>query len=336
MRKEALIAELRQLAPAERREILAEFAGDGTEAKAPRVFLSYSRTDLPFVQDLMAGLERGGVRVWFDVRELMVGEDYLVATEQGLRDSEYCVVIVSRYSMESAEVLRELTIAQKVGTTIVPVLLHDTELAGQLRNLQWVDFRFHFEGPLAGLIAQLQGRINQTLVAQRLHGATKPLNTSRDVLQRFQKGVPSSVRAFLLLFFSSGLVLMFAAMPFFGGKAWAGGGFILFYAALMVYTSFQIADRRETRAGVRSTLWSLVFGIPAFSAVFCVLLPAKLRWLVAWTELPSFVLLIAALVVSELSPSFRRWLPARHGHKPDFLSVWLRSRLRPPPQPAKP
>ncbi len=128
MRLEDLSAELRRLPPAERAALLAEFRDEFGAEVAPRVFLSYSRTDAAFVADLMSGLERDGVKVWFDVREPAIGEDYLAATESGIRESDYCVVVVSVHSMASVEVAREVEIASRLGKPVLPVLQQDATL----------------------------------------------------------------------------------------------------------------------------------------------------------------------------------------------------------------
>jgi hypothetical protein len=331
MHKEELIDELRRLPPGERREILAQFPDDTAAGPAPRVFLSYSRDDTFFVHDLMTGLERGGVRVWFDVRELAVGEDYLIATEKGLRECDFCVVVVSRYSMKSPEVTRELDIARAVGTTILPVILQDTVVTEHVRNLQWIDFRFQFEAPLAALIARLHGRQDAGLTAQRLHSATKPLGGTGGFDPLLHRNMPTSVRWF------SGALIAGTAGVWFAGIAYMGtlplwSGVLAVYGGVIMFQAFRVTDRRETRWALRSSLWSMVVTVPILAVPWATVLEPQPRHLVWGCAAFSTFGMVAAILIIELSPSFRRWLPARL-EKVQFLPAWLRWRKRAPARP---
>ena len=95
----------------------------------------------------------------------------------------------------------------------------------------------------------------------------------------------------------------------------------------MIVTLFRVMDRRVTHVMLRAELWSYFIAIPAISALFCILIPAKHRWLILEIEIGWAVILLAATFIFTLSPAFRRWLPAREELKP-FLPAWLR-RLKP-------
>lgn len=331
--KEQLIEELRQLSPADRHEILAQFQADIPGETRPQVFLSYSRDDTHFVRDLMAGLERGGVQVWFDVRELAVGENYLVATERGLRESNFCLVVVSPYSMKSTEVARELAIARQVGTPILPAILQDAPILEPVRNLQWIDFRFSFDAPLAALVAHVHGRSDASLTALRLHSATKPLVGTGTFMPLLHRSAPASVRCFSTLLYLAGLLLLSAGIPFMSVVP-LGLGLLVGPAALMMYLAFRTMDRKETLGGLRGSLWIMVI----FPSV-CVLpvtsvlepTPRRLMWLIAAL---STVAVVAAMLILEFSKSFRRRLPARMATT-EFWPTWLRWRKRAPNPPAQ-
>jgi hypothetical protein len=323
MRKEELIEELRRLSAEDRREILIGFSDETGKAKPPQVFLSYSRNDIPFVHDLMAGLERGGVRVWFDVRELAVGEDYLAATERGLQETDYCLVVVSRFSMESREVTRELDIARSAGTPILPVILSDATITEQIRNLQWIDFRVQFDAPLTALIARLQGRHDGELTAQRLRSATKPLKGSGLIPLIHQ---PPSMRWFSACLMAAGFGVYGAGVVYVDlVPLWVGVNALL--AIYIYFASFSIMNRKVTLGEVRTILWCLVISMLPWLLAPATFLDPPLRHKVWSFSAFSLLSIAGAILIAEFSASFRRVLPARSKPAP-VAPAWLKWRKR--------
>ena len=77
------------------------------------VFISHSSHDKPFVRNLAASLLAEGIPVWLDSWELDVGDPLLTRIEDGIKGSSLFVVVVSRKSIESGWVERELRTALK-------------------------------------------------------------------------------------------------------------------------------------------------------------------------------------------------------------------------------
>jgi hypothetical protein len=60
------------------------------------VFVSHASEDkASFVNDLVRELERTGKRVWYDMGVLKVGDNLVRAISQGLRESRFCIVVLS-------------------------------------------------------------------------------------------------------------------------------------------------------------------------------------------------------------------------------------------------
>jgi predicted nucleotide-binding protein len=59
------------------------------------VFVSYSRSDFPFVQELTRSLEERGVSVWYDAGQLRIGDSILRSIENALEQSRYFVLVIS-------------------------------------------------------------------------------------------------------------------------------------------------------------------------------------------------------------------------------------------------
>lgn len=324
MQRDELLEALRQLAPAERQALMDQVRSE-TPQTIPRIFMSYSRDDVLFARDLMAGLEKGGIRVWFDVRELLVGEDYRMATEKGLRECSHCLVVVSPYSMKSPEVARELAIADRVGTPILPVILQDSVLPEALGYLQWIDFRFQFDAPLFALITQLHGRTAPGLSEQRFQSARKPLLAAHGFVPLFQRSAPTSVHLVNGLIFTGAVALIVPMIEFMNAKVVAASGILLVYFAVMIRTAFRVAERRATRTELRSELATYLFLVPAMTTGFLALLGQRPSRMLIWSGIAYGLLNLTAFIVSESGPDFGRRLRAREA-KTAFLPAWLRVR----------
>lgn len=102
------------------------------------VFISHSNADKAgFVELLAAGLQRAGVRVWYDDYEVEWGESISEAIARGLTESRYGIVVLSPAFLRGGWSRHELRgLVQReihVGKTILPIL-HDLSL-DQVREL---------------------------------------------------------------------------------------------------------------------------------------------------------------------------------------------------------
>lgn len=109
--------------------------------RALTVFISYSRSDSGFVNDLANWLRTAGCTVWQDTSGLRGGETWASGIDQAVRVSEVFIVVLSPASSTSEWVRKETLLAMNLHKPIVPILLRDTDLPVQLVDLQFVDFR---------------------------------------------------------------------------------------------------------------------------------------------------------------------------------------------------
>jgi TIR domain len=94
-----------------------------------KVFLSYSRSDFYFAEQLAVALRRRGLDVWFDVHELAPGTDWSGAIDRAIETSDVLVLVASRRALESPHVQHERDCASRVGRPQVAVR------AGRVRGL---------------------------------------------------------------------------------------------------------------------------------------------------------------------------------------------------------
>lgn len=102
------------------------------------VFISYSRQDRVRVNAAVELLRAGGVQVFLDVVDLTYGDQWKDALLQALRLCERVMVFWSKAASASEWVEREWRFALSVGKRIVPTLLDQTPLPGELANLHAV------------------------------------------------------------------------------------------------------------------------------------------------------------------------------------------------------
>ncbi|MBQ8663507.1 MAG: toll/interleukin-1 receptor domain-containing protein [Eubacterium sp.] len=123
------------------------------------VFISYSRKDAAIADAIRHYLEAAGIRCWIDV-EGINKQDWAGAIMKGLRQCDIYVIIVSKNSIESAEVAKEVTQATHICKYILPFKVDDEMLPDRLQYhlgpYHWLDA---ICPPLEARIEELKERI---------------------------------------------------------------------------------------------------------------------------------------------------------------------------------
>jgi TIR domain len=76
-------------------------------------FISYSAKDTPFAERLYADLQSKGVRCWYAPEDLKIREKIRVGIDQSIRVHEKLLLILSRYSVKSEWVEKEVETAME-------------------------------------------------------------------------------------------------------------------------------------------------------------------------------------------------------------------------------
>lgn len=106
---------------------------------AKKIFISYSRKDLTFVEKLAKDLIEAGYDVWYDLTEIEGGDRWAQEIQLGINESEVFAIVVSPNSMASEWVEKEYLFASRRGMKIVPLLYELSELPLWLLNIQYID-----------------------------------------------------------------------------------------------------------------------------------------------------------------------------------------------------
>jgi hypothetical protein len=105
------------------------------------VFLSYSSDDVASVLVVEQALEKQGLRVWRDGRQIAAGESFIQKIQAGLSQSRCVVLFNSHKALASTWVQREWNVALTVNMRIIPVRLDDSEVPLLLKPEEFIDLR---------------------------------------------------------------------------------------------------------------------------------------------------------------------------------------------------
>ncbi|MCW9038356.1 toll/interleukin-1 receptor domain-containing protein [Altibacter sp.] len=134
------------------------------------VFFSYSRENSDFVLELAKKLRNAGAQVWLDQLDIKTGERWDRSIEQALSASDVLMVVLSKASVESNNVMDEVSYALEEGKKVLPILLEECDVPFRLRRLQFADFSQNPEDGMKVLIAALD--LDRDKVAPVAEGST--------------------------------------------------------------------------------------------------------------------------------------------------------------------
>ncbi len=106
-----------------------------------KVFISYSRQDLNFVQGFAQTLMSNGVDVWWDLSSLQGGDNWTNEIPQAIENCDLCIVVLSPNSVKSEWVQKEYTYALNHQKRIIPVLYQSCKIPFALVNINFIDLR---------------------------------------------------------------------------------------------------------------------------------------------------------------------------------------------------
>ncbi len=118
---------------------------------APIAFFSYSREDSDFALRLANDLRASGSAVWIDQLDIGPGERWDRVVQQALESCPTVLIILSPASVNSNNVMDEVSFALDQQKAIIPVLYRDCDIPFRVRRFQHVDFRDNYEHMLEEL-----------------------------------------------------------------------------------------------------------------------------------------------------------------------------------------
>lgn len=130
----------------------------------PKLFVSYSRAQTPFVDRLADQLEDHGYSLWLDYQSLVPAKPWLQQIESWIDAADVVLLIVSKESIASKNVEPEWKRAVGRNKRILLLIFEAVPLPPELQSCEWVDFRTNYQSAIQELIK----RIDQSGTSQAL------------------------------------------------------------------------------------------------------------------------------------------------------------------------
>lgn len=96
------------------------------------IFISHAFEDQEYVRSLCAGLEQNGLTCWLAPRDISAGQKWPKAIADGISNSTYFLLVLSRHSNASKQVDREVALADDQNKQILCLDIDDIEPSGSL------------------------------------------------------------------------------------------------------------------------------------------------------------------------------------------------------------
>ncbi|NNM22628.1 MAG: toll/interleukin-1 receptor domain-containing protein [Flavobacteriaceae bacterium] len=168
-----------------------------------KIFFSYSRENSEFVLNLAKELRTAGAEVWLDQLDIKPGTRWDKSIEDALRSSKTLLVILSKTSVASDNVMDEVSYALEEGKQVVPVLMEECEIPFRLRRLQFADFAESHEKGMETLTEALglgeKAPLNLTTDQQRPKDTVSTPSQANESAKMSPKPSVSSSRKKLLI-----------------------------------------------------------------------------------------------------------------------------------------
>jgi hypothetical protein len=118
-------------------------------------FFSYAHEDAQFALRLAKDLRAAGAAVWIDRLDIKVGQRWDSAVEEALVKCPQLLVILSPASVDSTNVMDEVSFALDNGKTVLPVIHGQCAIPFRLRRLHYVDLTLSYDEGLGRLLEAL-------------------------------------------------------------------------------------------------------------------------------------------------------------------------------------
>ena len=126
-----------------------------------KCFISHNHRDNDVAERIAEELVKAGAEVWVDDWEMHPGDSLIAKISDAIVDSYYLVVLLSRDSVQSSWVNKELEIAltrqiSDKSIKVVPCLIEDCAIPPFLQPIFYADFRGDFDKGMKALLPAIK------------------------------------------------------------------------------------------------------------------------------------------------------------------------------------
>lgn len=118
-------------------------------------FISYSRNEITFVDSFSKSLEKHGVNVWLDYRNLVPGENWQDQIFSAIDNAGKFLLVVSSASLSSPAVNAEINSALEKKKRIILIIFDPQPLDSRIAQCEWIDFNMPFNKSIDSLCSIL-------------------------------------------------------------------------------------------------------------------------------------------------------------------------------------
>ncbi|CAA7386752.1 toll/interleukin-1 receptor domain-containing protein [Chryseobacterium fistulae] len=161
-----------------------------------KIFLSHTSVDKPFVRKLSADLRNNGHTVWIDEAEINIGDSLIGKIREGLDSVDYVAVILSKASIQSEWVKKELEIAsnkeiKEKRVIILPLIIEYVEMPSFLEGKLYGDFsdKEKYKATLQLLLRSLANSKIIKKSKEELETIKKELAEAKGIISKYKKTI---------------------------------------------------------------------------------------------------------------------------------------------------
>ena len=153
------------------------------------IFVSYCRADSKFAQRVVRSLEKAGLDIWIDAKELKAGDSLLDQIHLAIGSASFFLVLLSSHSVNSKWVQQELKFAftrqlKNNERFVIPLLVDGCEVPTFLEDRVYVDFsnKRKFNAGIAKILKAIDENIIKG--SQSVSPVAYPKQTSIETLSK--------------------------------------------------------------------------------------------------------------------------------------------------------
>jgi formylglycine-generating enzyme required for sulfatase activity len=153
--------------------------------RTPTVFISYSHTDKPFAERLIADLQAAGHACWIDTVKIKGGEEWIKSITDGINNSYAFVSLLSPDANDSTWVRREFLWAEYRKKPIFSVWVRDCEIPIYVIERQVINAHLNYDAGLRALLLVLPA---PSIVSEAAEEQTKEAFAAPEPVEEILRG----------------------------------------------------------------------------------------------------------------------------------------------------
>ncbi|MCF6167090.1 toll/interleukin-1 receptor domain-containing protein [Lutibacter sp.] len=146
------------------------------------IFISYSRKDADFVSKFTKKLREAGANLWLD-KQIKPGGLWDDSIESALESCQDIILIMSKNSVESGNVMDEISYALEERKRVIPVKIEECDVPFRLRRIQHIDYYLDEEKSMDLLINTLDQNSFKSSEAKKLASKKSSVEIQQEKVQ---------------------------------------------------------------------------------------------------------------------------------------------------------